>query len=498
MSSLSATAHPDIAAAVITLDTTILTDSLTRSVSNGWGSADTGQPWTTSGGGASDPSVNGSKGIHSNTSVNVIRNSLAAAGTTNHRVRTTINLDTGTVTGAAAGGWVLGRVTDLNNYYNANLFFQTSDVVALQLFKRIAAVGTTLSAGVEIAPGFGSGTQFTVELDVLGSTIRARAWATATEPQPPPGAAWDITVTDTDLTTGTQVGHLSRLESGNTNALPVQVQWDNTKVSLPGDAWHVWRLYPDGTRVEVLGSPAYASDGFAVFWDTVLPLDVPVYYEATSDDVDIVLLTSNTITVTGTGQGWLKDPAQPINDLFLGDCPVRACPLDVDSDDTSVSFLRLAQGTFASATGVFPIIDAARSRTVAQTRKARESSLAVLSHTLEAGARVEEILATGRNLFLQLTARYGFGYRTWSADYIAVGDAAEDRPPSANMTWPHRAWALPFGLGRPPYVASGRVGGNGIGVSGATYGDGTASGRTYAQRTATGNTYLMSSRGENL
>jgi hypothetical protein len=493
MSSLTALAHPDIGAAVVTLDVTAVADAFTRSVSNGWGSADTGQAYTTSGATAGNYSVNGSKGVHTLDTVNVFRHSTISVGSPSMRVRATVNLNVGAVTGAATTAVVAARVTDTSNYYAAHLSFNTDDSVTLLIAKRVAGTLTNLSSAVTVSSGFGSGQQFTVDLEVAGDTIRAKAWATTTSG---PTTSWLVTATDTDLTAGTSAGLFSRHETGSTTGT-VQVQWDDLVVEEAAEPWHIWRVYPDDSEVELLGSPTYPSAGYAVMWDTVLPLDVPVYYRANSD-YSTTILTSNTITVTGTGQGWLKDPARPVNDVLLGDCPGPVCPLDVDNDDTSVSFLRLGQGTFASATGVFPIIDTARPRTVAQTRKARESTLSLLSHTLEAGARVEDILATGRNLLLQLTSRYGWAYRNWNTDYITVGEAAEDRPPGPNMTWPHRAWSLPFILARAPYVASGRVGGNGIGVNGATYGDATATGRTYAERTATGNTYLESARGENL
>ncbi|MCW6003859.1 hypothetical protein K1W54_04580 [Micromonospora sp. CPCC 205371] len=277
-------------------------------------------------------------------------------------------------------------------------------------------------------------------------------------------------------------------------AIVVTIDWsDVPAMTGAGILAHLYRNYPDSTQIEVLGSPAYLSAGIAVFWDTIAPLDTPVFYTASSPATGTIL-TSSTVTVTGTGQGWLKDPAEPVNDILLDTCPTRTCP----NTSTGVSFQNLGQGQFASASGVFPIIDARRPRTVAQRRKDRTSTLTVLAHSIADALRVEDILVSGRNLFLQLAARYGWASRTWNGDYIAVGDATEDRPPVANQTYPQRTWQLPFAVARAPFVPTNQSGGNGVGVSGATYGDATATGRTYAQRTATGNTYAMSSRGENL
>jgi hypothetical protein len=277
-------------------------------------------------------------------------------------------------------------------------------------------------------------------------------------------------------------------------AVVVTIDWSDVPAMVgSGKEASLFRQYPDGSQVEVLGSPTYLSEGFAVFWDTVQPLDTQILYTATSPIVTGSLMSA-TIAVTGIGQGWLKDPAQPVNDILLATCPDPTCP----STSTGVSFQSLGQGQFASASGVFPQIDTARPRTVAQLRKARTSTLSVMSHSLDDALAVEDILASGRNLALQLAARYGWAHRYWNIDYISAGDANEDRPGVANQTYAQRTWSIPFALARAPFVQTLRVNGNGIGVNGATYGDATATGRTYAQRTATGNTYLMSSRGENL
>lgn len=491
MSSLTATAHPDIAAADVVLNTNIILDAYGRTSSSGWGTPDTGPAYDApSGGSAANYSVGSGTGQISNASVNTARMITIQTGVTDHEYTIDTNFSVSTALTAAIRHRFMARFVDSSNYYFAQLELGTDAVVRLTLQKNVAGSTTTLVASQTVATN-STNDVYRVTLEVSGSTLRATARSVTDS-----GALLVAEATDTSLTAGTKIGVLTIALTGNTNGTFTS-HFDNLAVTEINDLWHVYRVYPDATTTELLGSPTYTSGGYAVMWDTVLPLDVPIYYRATSD-YSTTILTSNTITVTGSGQGWLKDPAEPINDLLLGECPDRVCPLDVDNDDTSVSFLRLAQGTFANASGLFPIIDAPRSRSVAQSRKARESSLGVLSHTLEAGARVEEILATGRNLFLQLASRYGFGYRTWNCDYIAVSDATEDRPASADMRWPHRAWALPFALARPPYVRSGRTGGNGIGVSGATYGDGTDSGRTYAQRTATGNTYLETSQGEGL
>jgi hypothetical protein len=491
MSSLTATAHPDIAAADVVLDVNTIVDAFGDTASNGWGSPDIGPAYDApSGGSAANYSVGSGTGQISNASVGVTRIITIDTGSTDHAYTIDTNFSVAAAATSPIRHRFLARYVDTSNYYFGQLELDTSNVVRLTLQKNVAGSATTLVSNQTVATN-SSNDIYRVTVEVAGTALRVTAYNVTDS-----GALVVAETTDSDLTAGTRIGVAALAVAGNTNGTFTS-HFDNLTAGEVGGLWHVNRVYPDGSETELLGSPVYPSGGTAVLWDTVLPLDVPIFYRATNASSSTIL-TSNTITVTGSGQGWLKDPVEPIHDILLGTCPASVCPLDVDNDDTSVSLLRIGQAQFASAAGVFPIIDAARSRTVAQTRKARESSLAILSHTLVAEERVEDILASGRNLYLQLASRYGWARRTWYGDYIAVADATEERPPSANMTYPHRAWGLPFGLARPPFVPTELTGGNGVGVSGATYGDATATGRTYAQRTATGNTYLDTSRGENL
>lgn len=491
MSSLTATAHPDIAAADIVLNINTIVDAYGRTASNGWGSPDTGPAYDAPvGGSAANFSVGSGTGQISNASVGVTRLITIDTGVTDHSYTVDTNFSVAAAATSPIRHRFMFRYVDSSNYYFGQLELDTSNIVRLTLQENVGGSATTLVANQTVATN-STNDVYRVTVEAAGTSLRVTARNLTDS-----GALVIAEITDDSLTAGTRIGVATLAVAGNTNGTFTS-HFDNLRGGDIDGLWGVNRVYPDGSETEVLGSPVYPSAGQAVLWDTVLPLDVAVFYRAINLS-STTILTSNTITVTGTGQGWLKDPAQPINDILLTTCPTGVCPLDVDNDDTSVSFLRLGQAQFASASGVFPIIDAARSRTVAQTRKARESTLGILSHTLAAEERVEDILASGRNLFLQLTSRFGWARRTWYSDYIAVGDVNEDRPPVPNMTYPHRAWSLPFALARPPWVPTELTGGNGIGVSGATYGDATASGRTYAQRTATGNTYLDTAQGDNL
>jgi hypothetical protein len=266
---------------------------------------------------------------------------------------------------------------------------------------------------------------------------------------------------------------------------------------------HLFRVHPDGSEVEVLGSPMLPSGttGQIVCWDTTAPLDVPVFYRA-YEALSNVSKTSNTVTITAQGMGWLKDPTVPSRDIHLiaksSDCPPATPTPNAFTIERLAVFMALAEQVRANASGMFPVVDGARDVTVAQLRKAAASVLSLSTLRLSQLRAMEEILLSGRVLLLQLDARYGFAYRNWASDYIQVMDATEVRVALEEMIRPQRIWRLGYKLARAPAVPTQLVGGTTIGPLGTTYGDATASGRTYAQRNALGNKYWQTSLGVGL
>ncbi|MGW5429947.1 carbohydrate binding domain-containing protein [Streptomyces sp. NPDC004059] len=204
-----------------------LSDTFTRTVANGWGSADTGQAWTTSGGATSDYSTTGTTGNHSLTSVNVSRYTVTAAPSADVDLVATVS-----TSALAAGGphyvGLVARWLDANNSYYARLACNTDQTLTLVLQKRVGGTQTDL-ATVNIPGTHAAGAQFKVRFQVSGSTLRARAWPVASlEP-----SLWQATITDTSLTAAGSVGVRSILSSTNTNTLPVTASYDNAQVLNP-------------------------------------------------------------------------------------------------------------------------------------------------------------------------------------------------------------------------------------------------------------------------
>jgi hypothetical protein len=203
-----------------------ITDTFTRTVASGWGSADTGQAWTTSGGSASDYSTTGTQGRHLLATANVSRFTGLSVGGADVNAYAEITVPA-VATGAAYASGLLGRF-DLGSldYVSAQLIFNATGNVDLRITKNYLGSVTTLASLV----GFDTyaASTFAVRLSVRGPNLYAKAWKT-TGGEP---AAWQLFYTDPLTTAGTSVGFRSKSDAGSTNA-GLAIQMDNLTATSP-------------------------------------------------------------------------------------------------------------------------------------------------------------------------------------------------------------------------------------------------------------------------
>src|SRR5574338_124257 len=208
-------------------DTLKLSDTFTRTTSNGVGTADSGGDWTTVGGAASDYSTNGSSCQVAQSTTATLRGITIDVGDTEHDIRVHCSIPVGSAAGAGISQWICGRYVDSSNYYTAQLILTTSGNMTLSLWKRVS--GTLSSIGssgtVTVGTGHVSGDDWTVRLKIDSTSVRAYAWkSSGSEP-----TDWQVTATDSSLTSGTAVAFMSRRETGNTNS--VAQTWDTISVT---------------------------------------------------------------------------------------------------------------------------------------------------------------------------------------------------------------------------------------------------------------------------
>lgn len=205
----------------------LLSDTFGRTTSNGWGTATSGQSWTTSGGSAANFSTNGSVGQITNASVNVGRYVTTALAVAD--IENTIQVTVPAVaTGAAMNAYWLARFADTSNHFRFQLTFNTDSTIDLKITKVVAGVSTVKATYTNFA-SYGAATIVNLRAKVLGTGLYANAWlSTATEK---PG--WMLATSEaTDLTAAGGVGVLNLLTTGNTNASPV-FSFDNINTVTP-------------------------------------------------------------------------------------------------------------------------------------------------------------------------------------------------------------------------------------------------------------------------
>lgn len=206
-------------------------DTLTRTVSNGWGTADTGQAWSTTGAGgtvaASDFAVNGTAGTHSVPVAAANRVTYLAA--TTYRdidVSVQVSLPFSSVTGAAVEpANIVLRGTSTTVYYYINVSIATSGVINIGVLDN---AGNVIVASAASGLTY-SGQSFMVRAQTEGPVFRAKVWnVSASEPY-----AWNLTGRLDSTVIKGFVGIRSGVVTGNTNTKPIVFSYDNLSVRQP-------------------------------------------------------------------------------------------------------------------------------------------------------------------------------------------------------------------------------------------------------------------------
>ncbi|WP_055693011.1 hypothetical protein [Streptomyces prasinopilosus] len=231
-----------------------VTDTFGRTAAGGWGTANTGQPWTLTGGTATDYAVGSGVGTHTMTTVNISRRTLMPQPGRDFDLQ--VDMATSALsTGGHQSGGPMARATDGNNLYQARLEATPAQGLVLTLRKRVGGTETVLATAT-LALTHTAGTFYRIRFQGQGSTLQARAWRAA---DPDPGG-WQVAAVDGDLTAAGEMGVRSLIATSNTNTSPV-IRYDNFRLLNP--QWFtvtrsvngVRKPHPAGTAVG-LASPA--------------------------------------------------------------------------------------------------------------------------------------------------------------------------------------------------------------------------------------------------
>lgn len=374
-----ATAVSAAGTTITTATSPLLFDVYGRVVAAGWGTSTGGAAWTVVAGTAADFTVNGARGSMSHTVVNAIHRAIINGPLAN--IEASIWAVPGVVaTGAPIEANLLVRRDETGNTdYRATLQFGLAGAVTLILTKTVAGVTTTLGS---VAVGTYTATSiWVVKIQTWGQQQKTRAWDSTT-PEP---TVWAIETTDTSITAAGAVGARSVLTVGNTNVLPVVVQFDNLLVT------------------DVCAVPAAVSACTESF---TLPCDTCFR---------------------------LSDPVRPCNDVKVCECAdVITC-----GATGGVFFAGMTADAYSSNSGSFVPTNAKNPIPISRTRRGPSGEIDVVATSFAARDQLLNLFAPGSVLLWRGPANYGTGDR-----YLDFGDIASS-PQLADLTSQPRLISLP-------------------------------------------------------
>lgn len=393
---------------------TVLTDALAGVVAldpaAGWNAAESGEAWTTNP--SADHSVTGGTGRQTANTVGVLRTALIEAYGPDQRISADVKIPV-LPTGAGITGWALVRVTDTSNYYAGALSVGTSGVTSLLLSKRVANVLTSGLASFAVGT-HAAGNTWRIIVEVIGSVVRGKAWNLTTGTEP---STWQVSVYDGSLTTGTLVGLGSRLETGNTNATPVVIEWDNFAAS---------NLSEPTAPLRTLES----MDGF-----------------------------------------WLRSPLHPAKDRLLQLKPTPGCP------PTAGKFFVGTEPSeqYAGNSATLAPLNRRLGTYMARPRRGVEGALTLVARTFADRDEVLDTTSDGTALQFAAPPEYGIPLR-----YLGVGDVTVQRGMADHRFQP-RIITLPYvQVAQPAGPATGVAGARHKDLCAyATWDAAAAAGKTY-------------------
>jgi len=372
----------------------LLYDTFTsRTSASGWGTPEIGAAYAIIGGVAANYTVGSGVGSIAITATGVDRISWSNVGQPNQDA-TTLVPGFATPTGGSLDMGLALRVTDTNNYYLVRVQTTTTGALTVGVFKRVAGVLTQIGSSVTPANVTDTTVPFNIRAVVAGTTIQMRAWS-AYAPQP---TTWDISTTDTSLTTGNGAGAYTRRQAGNLT--PTTVTFDNLAVAAPS-----------------------------------VPC-VPV----TADT------SATPITVASDGRFWLKDPVRPCHDQPVPLCQTAAPRLPDCGGGSGILFVGMGPEIYGANS--YTLRPANRRRSISATRPRSDAASALKLQTMTFTDRdnLLTLLEPGSLLLFQGPAEYGVTDRYMDVKDVSVEPALPDlRIQNRTQTLPYEIEDSPAG-----------------------------------------------------
>lgn len=359
-------------------------DLYDRIIAATWGTSSSGDLWTTTGGAAADYSANGNTGLMSLGTVNVARHGFIGPNLFNANELVDVAPQQ-LATGAPIQLGAVLRATSVNDFYLAEIQFETTSLVTIRLRKNVAGVFTTLASFLTVYT-YVAASVFMLRFQIVTNTLYMKIWPT-TSAEP---ADWTLTVDDSSLVAAGQGGIRSVLAAGNTNVAPVA-----------------------------------SFDNFS-FGEDCLPC---TEVEGVSDPP---------LTVASDGAFRLKDPVRPCSDLKIPLCFDQVQQDPACAPGSGIFFGGVGREERAANSITLNPTNAALPLSVSRRRRGISSILTLVSRTFSDRDDLVAINDPGSPLLLQGPPQYGV-----VDQYIGVGDWGVDRG-LTDHRFPIRVNVLPY------------------------------------------------------
>ncbi|WP_086559973.1 hypothetical protein [Streptomyces africanus] len=206
------------------------TDSFSRTATDGWGTADSGQAWATDGGLVSDYAVSSGTGRHLHATNNVTRYTLLPSDREDVDLAVDFSMDQRP---AAAGQvhyvFLFAREASGSFYYARLQIPSGEDLTSLSL-RKIVAGGNEPALATAYPMTLSPGTSYRFRFRLTGQTLRAKVWnPSGAEPD------WQATATASSGSLLTDAGRVGVISYTSSSALPVTFSFDNFRASDPAD-----------------------------------------------------------------------------------------------------------------------------------------------------------------------------------------------------------------------------------------------------------------------
>lgn len=193
-------------------------DTFARTVATGWGTAESGQPWVSTGT-ASEYSVSGGFGKHTLTTSAGHYTTIPVGG-----ADVDMQFDWNTSALPTGGGsnsvYATARFQSTVDRYHVRVTQSSAGGITAALFRQVAGVATQIGSTYTYAGAFGPTSWFTLRFAVIGSQLSAKVWLRGTaEP-----VGWQLSETDSTFQGAASIGVIS---SSNTTTYPVTISFDN-------------------------------------------------------------------------------------------------------------------------------------------------------------------------------------------------------------------------------------------------------------------------------